>query len=263
MFKALIQYRYLIFSMVQQEIKLKYKGSLLGALWLLFSPLLLLSVYTVCFSYIFKARWGLDESELKNTYPLILFVGLIIHTFFSEILHKSPNLILSYSYLIKKSVFPIEILAWVAIGFSLFQAMLSTCILILINLLFYQNFSWLIVIFPIILIPFGLFLTAVCWFLSSIGVYVRDLGQFSSIIITIFLFLSPVFFPLSFIPEPYRILALFNPLTIIIEESRKVLLWNTVPDFEKIFMYLIISILFMKISHSFMTKMKKGFRDVI
>lgn len=263
MFKALIHHRYLIFSMVKQEISLKYKGSTLGALWLLFSPLLLLCVYTVCFSYIFQARWGIESSEIQNSYPLILFVGLIIHTFFSEILSKSPNLILNYSYLIKKSVFPTEILAWVAIGCALFQVIMSTCTLIFLNLLLYQQFSWLIILFPIILIPFGLFLTAICWLLSSLGVYVRDIGQFSSIIITVFMFLSPVFFPLSFIPEPFRTLALFNPLTIIIEESRNVLLWNTFPDLKKITLYLLISIVFMKICHFLMTKMKKGFRDVI
>lgn len=263
MFKALIQYRYLIFSMIKQEVRLKYKGSIFGVLWHLFSPLLMLCIYTICFSYIFQAKWGIENPDVQDNYPLILFVGLIIHSFFAEILSKSPNLILNYGYLIRKTFFPTEILAWVTIGCALFQVMMSTIILIFINFFFYHQFSWLTIIFPIILIPFGLFLTAICWLLSSLGAYIRDISQFSGIAITVFLFLSPVFFPLSFIPEPYRDLAMFNPLTLIIEESRNVLLWNTVPDFKKIIIYLFISLFFMKCSYLFMEKIKKGFRDVI
>jgi lipopolysaccharide transport system permease protein len=249
--------------MIKREISTKYKGSFFGILWSLLTPLLLLVVYTICFSYIFKTRWGVVGGEPQSSYSLILFVGLIVHAFFSEIFTRSPSLILGYAHIIKKTPFPIDILGWVTIGVALFQVFISTLVLLAINIFIYHQCSWTILMFPFILLPFSAFLLGICWFLSSIGVYVRDLGQFINLLMTVLMFLSPVFFPLSAIPEPYRTLALVNPLTLIIEESRNSLLYATLPNIKSLVIYFVMGLCIMKLGHYFLIRMKKGFCDVM
>lgn len=262
MISNLIKYRYLTFTMLKRNLESKYKGSFIGVFWFFFNPLILLAVYTICFSYIFKSKWG-GGADTQSVFTLILFTGLIVYTFFSEVFSQSPGLILGHGYVIKKTPFPIDILSWVLVGSALFQVSVSTIILLGINFFVYHDFSWTTVFFPIVLVPFCVLLMAISWFLSAIGVFFRDMTQISGLVLTVLMFLSPVFFPLHYLPEPYHSFAYFNPLTLIIEESRKVLLYKSIPDFKALSLYFVISFVLMKLSYNFLMKMKKDFGDVI
>lgn len=263
MFKNFFQYRFLIFSMIKREISMKYKGSILGILWSVITPIILVGVYTFCFSYIFKASWKVEKVDIHIPYALVLFAGLNIFTLFSEIFLRSPSLISGYSYLLKKTVFPVEVLAYVSVGSALFQLIINTSIIIFINIIVYNYFVWEIVFLPFIVLPFTVFLLAICWLLSTIGVFLKDISNLLNLLVTVLMFLSPVFFSLDSMPEPYKSIAVLNPLTLIIEETRKVLLYGLLPDFKSLSIYFLFSFCFMQLSYIFLLKVKKGFGDAI
>ena len=117
--------RSLIVAMVKREVVGRYRGSIMGLAWSFFSPLLMLMIYTFVFSVVFKARWGVGGEESKTDFAIILFVGMIVHGLFAECVNRAPALILSNVNYVKKVIFPLEILPWVAFGSALFHTAIS------------------------------------------------------------------------------------------------------------------------------------------
>jgi len=124
MFESLWLNRSLIKVLVIREVAGRYRGSILGIFWSFFNPVFMLAVYTFVFSVVFKARWGL-VNESRAEFSLILFAGLLIFNLFAECLNRAPSLILANTNYVKKVVFPLEILPWVAFGAALFHALVS------------------------------------------------------------------------------------------------------------------------------------------
>ncbi|MEI6610471.1 MAG: ABC transporter permease, partial [Deltaproteobacteria bacterium] len=108
--------RSLIFSLAKREVVGRYRGSVMGISWSFFNPLLMLAIYTFVFSVAFKARWGIAPQESKIDFAIMLFIGMIIHGLFAESINRAPGLILSNVNFVKKVIFPLEILPWVAFG---------------------------------------------------------------------------------------------------------------------------------------------------
>ena len=106
--------RSLITTLVKREIVGRYRGSVMGMAWSFFNPLLMLVIYTFVFTVAFKARWGVGDEESKAEFAIILFAGLIVHGLFAECINRAPGLILSNVNYVKKVVFPLEVLPWVA-----------------------------------------------------------------------------------------------------------------------------------------------------
>jgi lipopolysaccharide transport system permease protein len=212
--------RELILQMTKREVLGRYKGSIIGLVWSFFNPVLMLTVYTFVFSVVFKARWGLGGDENRTDFAVVLFVGLIIHGLFAECVNKAPGLILGNVNYVKKVVFPLEVLPWVAMGSALFHAGISTIVLLAAQLALNHHLAWTVIFFPVILLPLGFATMGLTWFLSSLGVYVRDISQVTGIFTMVMMFISPVFFPVSALPKDYQIWMQLNPLTSIIEESR-------------------------------------------
>ncbi len=212
MFVSFWRNRGLIWQMTRREVIERYRGSVLGLLWSFFNPLLMLSVYTFVFSVVFKARWH-GGMESKSGFALMLFTGMIVHSLFAESVNRAPSLILSNVNYVKRVVFPLEILAWVSMGSTLFHTFVS--LLVLLMFFFGINFylNWTLVFFPILLLPLVLLTTGISWFLASTGVFIRDVVQTTGIITMVMLFLSPVFYSVSSLPEAYRPFLQANPLT--------------------------------------------------
>src|SRR5258708_19388148 len=229
LFASLWDNRELIVQLTHREVMSRYRGSILGLAWSFFNPLLMLAVYTFVFSVVFKARWGLGEESTAD-FAIVLFVGLIIHGLFAGGLNGAPGLILANVNYVKKVVFPLEILPWVAAGSALFHSAISIAVLLAAQLVFQHGLAWTVVFLPLVLVPLLFATMGLAWFLSSIGVYVRDIGQAIGIFTMVLLFLSPVFYPVDALPENYRILLLLNPLTPVIGDARRVLIWGQPPD---------------------------------
>ena len=185
----------------------------MGLTWSFFNPLIMLTVYTFVFSVVFKARWSV-AGEDKINFAIILFVGLIAYNLFAECINRAPGLILSNSNYVKKVVFPLEVLPSVALGSALFHAAVSLTVLLAAQLIINQRLPWTVVIFPVILLPLLLATMGFAWVLSALGVYVRDIGQVTTIFTTILMFLSPLFYPVSALPKAYEFLLQLNPWTL-------------------------------------------------
>ncbi len=263
MIKSAITNHQIIIQMIKREILSRYRGSVLGLLWSFFTPLLMLGVYTFFFSTVFKARWSEIETESYSSYTLILFVGLIIHTLFAECINRAPLLITGNVNFVKKVVFPLEVLPWITMGSALFHAGISLVVLLLGQLLLCGHLAWTILLFPVILAPYLLMLMGFLWFLASMGVYLRDITQTTGLITSVLLFISPVFYSLEMLPAKMRMLAMLNPLTVIIIESRKVLLFSEMPNWNALKVYSVCSIVIVWMGFIVFQKTRKGFADVL
>jgi lipopolysaccharide transport system permease protein len=261
-FKSLWQYRALILQMAKREVIGRYRGSVMGLLWSFFNPVLMLAVYTFVFSVVFQARWG-EGTGSKTEFAIILFAGLIVYSLFAECLNRAPGLILSNVNFVKKVVFPLEILPWVALGASLFHTAISIGVLLIFYVLVNLDFNWTAIFLPLVLLPLAILTMGLSWFLASIGVYLRDVGQTIGIVTTVMLFLSPIFYPVAALPEEYRLLLQLNPLSFIIEQARDVLVWGKPPDWMGLSVYLVCAIMVAWLGLSWFQKTRRGFADVL
>jgi lipopolysaccharide transport system permease protein len=252
----------LIWQLTRSEIIGRYRGSLLGILWSFAIPLLMILVYTFVFSYIFQARWG-NETSSKAEFSIFLFSGLTIYSLFSECIVKAPSLIISNVNYVKRVVFPLEILAWVSLLSSLFQFVLSTVVLILFYFMLNLNLHWTILYLPLIVFPLILLTMGVSWILASLGTYMRDVGQSVGILTTILLFMSPIFYPASVLPQELRPYMFLNPLTFIIEQYRDILIFGNSPAWIRLGLYTLISMSIAASGFYWFQKTRKGFADVI
>jgi lipopolysaccharide transport system permease protein len=263
LFDSVWRNRELILQLARREVLSRYRGSTFGLAWSFFNPLVLLVVYTFVFSVVFKARWGVGGQEGTTDFAIILFVGLIVHGFFAECLNRAPTLILSNVNYVKKVVFPLEILPWVAAGSALFHASISLAVLLLAQLVFNHAIAWTAVFLPVVFVPLCLSTIGIALFLSSIGVYVRDIGQVIGIVTTVLLFLSPVFYPIAALPEKYRPFLLLNPLTFVIEEARGILIWGRMPNWTGFMIYTLASLVVAWLGFWWFQKTRRGFADVV
>lgn len=252
----------LLFTLVRQDIISRYKGSIFGLLWAFITPLLMLAVYTFVFGEIFKARWGGDNSTTMQ-FSLMLFIGLIVFNFFSEVVNKSPSLIIANANYVKKVVFPLEILPQVSMFSAAFNAMISLLIWILVYVISYKNIPMTIIFLPIVVMPLMLFTLGASWLLSALGVFVRDIGQIVGLITTAMMFLSPIFYPITSLPSDYQYFAYINPLTLPIEELRKILFMEQFPSWNSLIVYFVISLIVLWSGFYFFQKTRKGFSDVL
>jgi lipopolysaccharide transport system permease protein len=255
--------RQLILQMTKREVVGRYRGSVMGLAWSFFNPLLMLSVYTFVFSVVFKARWGVSGGEDKASFAVFLFVGMIVHGLFAECANRAPGLILTNVNYVKKVVFPLEILPSVAMGSALFHAAISLVVLLAVRLIANQQLAWTAIFVPMIFLPLCIATMGVAWFLSAIGVYLRDVSQTIGIFTTVLMFLSPVFYPITALPAEHQIWLKLNPLTFIIEESRKVLVFGQLPDWSGWISSVLVSLAAAWIGFWWFQKSRRGFADVL
>lgn len=264
MLASIWRHRQLILQMARREVLGRYRGSVMGLAWSFFNPILMLIVYTFVFAVVFNARWGIGGTEESKTlFAVVLFVGLIVHGLFAEVMNRAPALILSNSNYVKKVVFPIEILPVITLIAALFHAAVSLTVMLLAFLLFNGFVHWTAVLTPLVLFPLVVLTLGFAWMLASLGVFIRDVGQTIGIITTVMLFLAPVMYPITAVPAGFRPFIMANPLTFIIEEARKVLVWGELPNWAGLGLYLIIASLVAWLGYAWFQKTRKGFADVI
>lgn len=219
----------LLRQFVQRQVEARYRGTLLGVVWSLLTPLLMMTVYTLVFRFVFKLRWegGLDTGF---DFALRLFAGMTVFGFFSEVLLRSPVLILEQPNLVKKVLFPVEILPWVNVLASLVFALPGVGLLLLACLVLGVpiHAAWLAL--PLIWLPLIPLLLGLGWLLSAVGVFVRDVGQVLGLAVALLQFLSPVFYPVTAVSPSLRSIMYLNPLTPVIEQSRAALFSGQWPD---------------------------------
>lgn len=259
----LINHRGLIARMAEREVIGRYRGSIMGLAWSFLNPVLMLAVYTFFFSVIFKARWNTPGAEDKSTFAILLFIGLIVHGIFAECITRAPGLVVGNVNFVKKVVFPLEILVPVTMVSALFHAGVSTLVMLVMQFFVIGSIPLTALLLPLVLLPLVILTSGIGWFLASLGVFVRDIGQATGIVVTILLFLSPVFYPISALPERYQGWFRLNPLTPIIEEARAVLVFGGGIEWGPWLIRVLVSTLVAWLGFWWFQKTRKGFADVL
>jgi lipopolysaccharide transport system permease protein len=261
---SLWSHRQLIVQMTRREVVGRYKGSAMGLTWSFFNPVFMLVVYTFVFSEIFKSRWGgVGADDSKTQFAVLLFVGMIVLSLFSEVLNRAPTLIVANANYVKKVVFPIEILPVIAMGAALFHSLISLGVLLVAFVLFNGYLQWTVIFLPLVFLPLVVLTTGLAWMLASLGVFLRDVGQTIGIITTVLMFLSPVFYPVTAVPERFRPFIMANPLTFIIEQAREVLIWGHLPNWLGLSAYTVAAVAVTWLGYFWFQKTRKGFADVL
>ncbi|MDG3086926.1 ABC transporter permease [Vibrio hannami] len=255
--------RELILKMTYREIIGRYKGSMIGLAWSFFNPLLMLMVYTFVFSIVFNAKWGADLGGGKGEFAVILFAGMIVFNVFAECVNRAPGLMMANTNYVKKIIFPLEVIPWVVLLNALFHALISFLILLIAQLLIIGTIPSTILVLPVVLLPFAACLMGVTWILAAAGVYLRDLGQLMGIITTVLMFTSPLFFPLSALPESLQPYLALNPLAYFIEEARAVIIFGNIPSLASLVTTSLLGVVVLFVGYAFFQKTRKGFADVL
>lgn len=262
MFQSLWVNRSLVKSLIHREVVGRYRGSVMGIVWAFITPLFMLAIYTFVFSVVFKARWH-GGSDSKTEFALVLFAGLMIFNLFSECLNRAPSLIVENVNYVKKVIFPLEILPWVALGSALFHASVSFLVWVIAYTILFGMPHVTILLAPLIVLPVLMLALGLAWALAALGVYLRDLSQFVALATSVLLFLSAVFFPASALPERYRGLLFLNPLNPSIEGFRDAVFWGKSPDWRIFVAIALIDALIAWVGFALFQRIRKGFADVL
>lgn len=248
--------------MAWRDILGRYRGSAGGLIWSLITPILMLAIYTFVFSGIFKARWSADSTSPLD-YALQLFVGLIIHGLAADCFNRAPMLVVGNVSYVKRVLFPLDTLAVVNLLASLFHAAISLVVLVVFFIAVEHHLYFTVLWLPVVLLPYLVMLAGISWMLAALGVYLRDISQLMGLVTMVLLFMSPVFYPISNLPERFHIFFKLNPLTIIIEQARVVTLQGHAPDFIALGVYMLVALAVAWGGLAAFHKMKKGFADVL
>ncbi|WP_055106003.1 ABC transporter permease [Paenibacillus ihumii] len=254
--------RQLILQFIKRDISSKYKGSYLGKIWSILTPLFMLAIYTFVFSVVFQAKWNVNTDN-KLDFAFIIFSGMIAFNVFSDVILRAPNLIISNVNFVKKIVFPLEILVVVVMGSSLFLAGINSLILIIGQFILNGVIQWTVVLLPVVMLPLILITLGLGWFIASLGTYYRDISHVIGLIVSALMFMSPIFYPVSNIPEGLKGLYSLNPISHIVEDMRRVLVFGQMPNWEWIFFGSILGLVVSFLGLKWFNKTRGGFADVL
>ena len=264
--RDLWRHRGLIRQFTRREVEGRYRGSFLGLFWSFVNPLVMLLIYTFVFGLIFKSRWPQSRTNSLGEFAVVLFCGLIAFNTFSECVNRSTGLIVTVPNYVKKVVFPLEILPVSVLGSALFHALISLSILMVANVLISHTIHWTLVLLPLVALPLIFLSLGLAWFLSSLGVFVRDVTYTVTLIVQMMFFMTPIVYSvdtLKGVPSTLQMVMRLNPLASIVENFRRVVLWGMLPSWIGLALWLLFTGAVMLLGYAWFMKTKKGFADVI
>jgi lipopolysaccharide transport system permease protein len=255
-------HRELIWQLTRREVAARYRGTLLGLAWTLIHPLFMVAIYTFVFREVFRARWD-DSVDTAGEFALVLFAGLIVFSLLTECVTRAPALVTGNPSFVKKVIFPLDVLPWAVLGSALFHALVSFALLMLLWGVSHGGLPWTAIALPLPLVPLALWTLGLAWLLASCGVYLRDTTQVVALLTVALLFMSPVFYPASALPEPYRAWLWLNPLTSVIEDVRGLLFHGRLPSAAGLGVQLAVGFAVAWLGWLWFEKTRSGFADVL
>ena len=250
----------LILQIAKRNIYSRYKGSTLGIFWSLLNPLFLLAVYTLVFGFAFKTKWG---GGSLASYPVILFSGLIFHFFIIELLMTSSQLVSGNANYVKKVVFPLEVLVVSNFLAQLFNLMIGGALLLIAVLVTGESLLRAILSMAVVLPPFVLLTLGLSYIFSALGTYIKDITHVVNLASTMFLFVSPILFPLSVFPEFVKVVVYLNPISLIVIDFRAIAFNIESFSFVSYIIYFVIAIGILGFGRWIFKRLSRGFADVV
>lgn len=264
MVRGLWQHRELIAQLTMRDITQRYRGTYLGVLWSFLTPFLMLLIYTFVFSVVFQAKWGdVNRPTDVGQFALTLFAGLIPFNIFSEVITRAPTLILQVPNYVKRVVFPLEILVVIALGSALVHSLISVGILLVGIILCLGYIAPTAVFLPFAYLPLILLCLGLGWFLASLGVYMRDIGHTVTLAVQVLFFMTPIFYPLTAVPAQFRFVMYLNPLTTVLENFRRMLLWQQPLAWQPGLVWTMLTAGLAVLGYVWFMRTKHGFADIM
>ena len=255
-------FRELIRAVVNRELAVRFRGSVLGWVWAIVGPLVILSTYTIVFSSALGVPRSASAGGVK-TYALSIFCGMLVFNLFSELAYRAPGMLHEHAHFIKKSIFPSETLAWIAAIRALTYAGISLVLLLIFELAITQRLPLAMVFLPLVAVPFLLFLLGACWFLMAIGSFTRDVSHLMISIVPMLLFATPVFYSISDVPAQFRLVYRINIVGNYVDMVRDILINGKFPNVLLFTGTVIASLIIFRFGYVFFMRYKSIFVDVI
>jgi len=210
----------LAWPLAKRDIMARYRGSLVGVAWALLAPLAMVAVYTLVFRGVFQARWGSAVGGDGYGYVLRLFAGLTVFTAVAEVATRSTRLIQDNANLVKRVVFPLDLLGVALIMQVGLHTLLQMLVLALMTVVVGEGWRWSWLWLPLALAWMLVLQYTLALLLSALGCFLRDLQHLVPVAMTGLMFLSPVFYPVDAAPPALAFILAVNPLSAPIELSR-------------------------------------------
>jgi len=251
----------LILSLTKRELAARYRGSVLGIVWAVLTPVVMIAIFTIIFAGIFKARFGASSSQWD--YALYLFCGLLPWNAFQESVQLSSTTIVGHANLVKRVVFPLETLPVSLSLAAVANQMFGTVALLLAALLLRGELHATIVFLPVLVIP-QLFATlGAAWLIASLGVFVRDIVQGIALLLMAWMYLTPIIYPESLVPERYLGIVNLNPFTPLVRNYRRIILDGSMPDWRGLAYFGAFAAVSFILGYWWFARTRKNFADVI
>jgi lipopolysaccharide transport system permease protein len=251
----------LIVSLAKRDLLMRYKGSALGVFWAIITPVVTIAIFTFIFAGIFGARFSASTSPWD--YALYLFCAMVPWLMFQETLQQSATTIVSHANLVKRVVFPLETLP-VAQAFSALGNQLFATIALLFAIAVLQHQLHLTVLWlPLLLVPQMLLAIGAAWLLASLGVFLRDIVQGVSLVLMAWMYVTPIIYPETIVPERFRLLINLNPFTPLVRCYRRIFLDAQAPDWIGLGYFSLIALIVFVFGYWWFARTRKSFADVI
>lgn len=251
----------LVASLTKRELSARYKGSVLGILWAMLTPIVMIAIFTFIFAGIFKARFGASNSQWD--YALYLFCGLLPWNAFQESLQLSSTTIINHANLVKRVVFPLETLPVAQTLAAVANQMFGTVALLVATLIVHRQLHATAFLLPLLVIPQLIATFGVAWLLASLGVFFRDIAHGISLVLMAWMYLTPIIYPESLVPERYRGLIDLNPFTPLIRSYRRIMLEGIFPDWRGLAWFMVFAVLAFFFGYWWFARTRRNFADVI
>ena len=262
MIRTLIKNKYLLGQLTKKDIELKYKDSVLGMLWSVLVPIFMIVIYTFVFSVVFRPQW-ISETGSRFEFALMMYCGLAAFNMVSDVMGRSAGLIAANVNYVKKVIFPLELLPVMVTLTALFNSCINLAVLVAAKLVLTQSISVTLPFVIIVYIPLLVFTAGVSLVLSAVSVYLKDIASVISVAITVLMYVSPVFYSLESVPNPYRIICGINPLTYMIENFRNVVLYGVMPNWTFLAISCLAAVIMAWLGSIIFRRAKEGFADVL
>lgn len=260
-FAELWRHRELIGSMTRRDILARYRGSFGDTAWAVLHPLLLMATYFFVFGVVLQSRFGNDPS--KTGFALYFLAGMLPWLAFSEPLARAAQLIPEHRNFVKKLVFPVGILPVNVTIAGAVTSLFATAIFLVALAIVRGGIPWTAVLLPVLFVPQLLFTFGLCWFLAALGVYLRDLTQVMTFVLTLWFFLTPICYPETSLPVPLIPVLAQNPMFQIVRGYRLLLLEGTLPAWPMLVKLWGLSVCVFVLGHAWFARLRRTFADVV
>jgi lipopolysaccharide transport system permease protein len=261
MARNLAHHRELIYTMAWRDFSARYRGSVGGLFWSIIQPLVMMVIYTIVFSLFLKIRFSTDASPF--TFSVYLLCGLLPWSAFSEGVSFSKDIIRANINFVKRVVFPLEILPLNSALTASIQQVVGFVLLIPLAWIVSGNLYWTLVLVPVIFVLQLLFSVGVNWIAASLAVYLPDIGQLISLLLTLWMFLTPIFYPEDVVPPQALILFQVNPMARLVKLYRGAFMTGRLPGIEEWLITAFLCAVTFLLGYFWFTHAKKGFADVL